>query len=214
MRYEGRIKNINQIIVSDPSYQKGVWCRYENDEINMRNCKVMLDVSPYHETITAEERAEYLPDNVDKSNLRDLTVDGVEFRLLISDGSHFCNLTENGFEHSSWLKMKDYTIGMDTACVSLGINDVADRIRSEIDTYQPSTCLRTLTDGEFGTVFEGTTPRSDVTCLIYVEGYLCDDTEYTIDDILEYLTNNFSIEDLHPVEDAQVTNDDLEIGGI
>lgn len=214
MKYEGKIKELNQIIVSDPSYHKDVWCRYENDAANMSNCNVEIDINEVEETIPAEEVAKEMPERLQNQVTKDLEIEGIEFQMLISDGVPFCNLTRNGFTHSHWVKINDFTIGMDTACVSLGINEVADRIRSEADTWQPSTCLHTLTDGEFGRVFEGTMPNSNSTCLIYISGYFDKDTEYSVEDILEYLRTNFSIDDLHQIVSEEQINDELEIGGI
>ena len=37
MNFTGMISKINHIIVSDPSYDKNVWCRYENDHFNENN---------------------------------------------------------------------------------------------------------------------------------------------------------------------------------
>ena len=213
MKYEGKIKELNQIIVSDPSYHKGVWCRYENDKVNMKNCNVEISLEEYHETIPAEEVAKDMPEEL-KGQADDLQINGIKLQMLISDGVPYCNLIKNGFTHTHWVQLKDFTIGMDTACVSLGINDVADRIRSEVDSWQPSTCLHTLTDGEFGQVFEGTAPKSGVPCLIYISGFLDKDTEYTVEDIIDYLKTNFQIDGMHPIESAEQTNDELDIGGI
>ncbi len=214
MKYEGKISHLNQIIVSDPGYAKDVWCRYENDDISMKDCNVEISIEECHETIPAEEVAKDMPEELRNQVTDDLEIEGIEFQMLISDGVPFCNLTKNGFTHSYWVKLKDFTIGIDTASVSLGINEVADKIRSEINSWQPSTCLHTLTDGEFGRAFEGATPKSGVVCLIYISGFLDKDTGYSAEDILEYLKNNFNIENLHPVETAEQTNDELEIGGI
>ena len=214
MKYEGKIKELKQIIVSDPSYHKDVWCRYENDKVNMKNCNIELNIAEIQETIPADEVAEDMSDTLKSQVKDDLTIEGIEFQMLISDGVPYCNLTRNGFTHSHWVKLNDYTIGMDTACVSLGINEVAEQIRNDIKSWQPVTALHTLTDGEFGNVFEGTTPKSKATCLIYISGYLDKDAGYSVEDILDYLKNNFQIDDLHPVEDFEQTNDELEIGGI
>ena len=46
MRYKGKIKEINHIIVSDPSYDETVACRYERKEINKKNWKVSIDIKP------------------------------------------------------------------------------------------------------------------------------------------------------------------------
>lgn len=36
MRYKGKIKELNQIIVSDPSYGEDTWGRYERTDMNKK----------------------------------------------------------------------------------------------------------------------------------------------------------------------------------
>ena len=111
MKYEGKIKELKQIIVSDPSYHKDVWCRYENDKVNMKNCNVELNIAEIQETIPADEVAKDMPDTLKSQVKDDLTIEGFEFQMLISDGVPYCNLTRNGFTHSHWVKLNDFTIG-------------------------------------------------------------------------------------------------------
>lgn len=213
MKYEGRISKLDRIIVSDPSYDKGVWCRYENDNANMSNCKVALNISEYHEVIPADEVARDLPEGMRSQVTKDLELEGIEFQLLISDSRLKCEIVKDGFNHPQWTTIQQFTIGMDSACVALGINEVADKIASERDSWQPSTALTTLTDGEFGTVCEGRTPNGNNTALIYITGSFDKDNGYTEEMLKSYLEAQLQIEDLHPVETEEQT-EDLEIGGI
>lgn len=193
MTYSGNINEINQIIVSDPSYEKGVWCRYENENLSAKNWNFNIEISEYN------ERDE------------DLDLRGIEFTLLLSNPNIRCRLTDKGVGYPKSKIVDKFTIGMDTACVSLGINDVADKIRSEQDEWQPSTCLRTLTDGEFGTVFEGRNPNSDEVDFIAIMGYLDEDTGYSEEDLMKYFEKNFAVENLSPVMSE---NDEMTLGGM
>ena len=214
MRYEGKISKLDQLIVSDPSYEKGIWCRYENDNLNMKNLKVLIDVSKVKETLTAEDQKKVLPDSYDINNLHDLNIEGTDIKVMIFDSRLNCDIVEDGFTHPIWAKINQFTIGMDTACVSIGANEVADKIRAEKEVWQPSTALNTLTDGEFGTLYEGTTPKGENVAMLFLTGYLDADTEYDEASILDYLKENLQIDDLHPVESIQETENELEIGGI
>ena len=44
MRYKGLIKDLNHIVISDPSYKDAVWCRYEKDNLNEKDWNVDLQV--------------------------------------------------------------------------------------------------------------------------------------------------------------------------
>ena len=45
MKYSGKIKELNHIVVSDPSYDKKVFCRYEYENINGKDWLVDLDIN-------------------------------------------------------------------------------------------------------------------------------------------------------------------------
>ena len=51
MNFTGMISKINHIIVSDPSYDKSVWCRYENDHFNANNWTADIQLQDVDETI-------------------------------------------------------------------------------------------------------------------------------------------------------------------
>lgn len=193
MTYSGNINKINQIIVSDPSYEKGVWCRYENENLSAKNWNFNIEISEYNERV------------------EDLDLRGIEFTLLLSNPNIRCRLTDKGVGYPKSKIVDKFTIGMDTACVSLGINDVADKIRSEQEEWQPSTCLRTLTDGEFGTVFEGRNPNSDEVDFIAIMGYLDEDTGYSEEDLVKYFEKNFAVKNLSPVMSE---SEEMTLGGM
>lgn len=195
MFYKGQIEKINKVVVSDPSYKEGVWCRYESDKVDSSG--------PWRVQMVVNEYA----DNVDGYDIK-----GIDFSLLLSSSLIFaktCNLAKDGssFSHPKPLEMKETEIGMDTACIALGINDVADEIKASIDEWQPSCALKTLTDGMFGNVIEGS--HEGVTYLLYVSGYFDEDTGYTVDDIVQYLSSVFKIKELELVKDEPAIDEKI-----
>ena len=54
MRYRGLIKNLKHVIVSDPSYDKNVECRYENDQLDGDDWISELDITDDGEFIDFE----------------------------------------------------------------------------------------------------------------------------------------------------------------
>lgn len=178
MRYKGKIKELNHIVISDPSYDKDVWCRYEKDNLKEKNWNVDIDIHP----------------TVDK--IEDFTIKGTEFFLFLSKDKRLSELRENGtIRYLSGLEIKETEIGMDTACVALGINEKADEIIELRDDWQPECSLNTLTDGIFGTVKEGKL-NDNHTVFIWLSGYLDEDTGYSIEEIVDYLQYQLNIVDL------------------
>ena len=178
MDFKGICKDIDRIVVSDPSYGEGVWCRYERNDINGHNWKVQGFVNEVHD------------------DYEGIPINYVEFvvALSIPDVHYgFMNLHPDGsFAHAADVKVKDYTIGMDTACVGFGVNKVADEIKASRDEWQPGCCLRTLTDGEFGSVREGV--YDDEVKFIVLNGFLDEDTGYSVKDVFDYLVSSLEIE--------------------
>lgn len=196
MFYKGQIEKVNKIVVSDPSYKEGVWCRYEN------NAFPEMD-GPWNVQLAINNYADDYGDFIAK---------GVEFSLMLTSSlcwiDHFV-LDEKGkqFSYAPFVKLKETEIGLDTACVALGANNHADEIKSCVDEWQPSCALRTLTDGTFGVVQEGTFD-SDVH-LIFVNGYFDEDTGYSIEDIVNYLSTMFEIKNLELVKDKPALEDEI-----
>ena len=178
MRYKGKIKELNHIVISDPSYDENVTCRYEKDNLKEKNWNVDIDIHP----------------TIDK--IEDFTIKGTEFFLLLSKDKRLSELRENGtIRYLSGLEIKETEIGMDTACVALGINEKADEIIELRDDWQPECSLNTLTDGLFGTVKEGIL-NDNHTVFIWLSGYLDEDTGYSIEEIVDYLQYQLNIVDL------------------
>lgn len=195
MFYTGRTDEIYKVVISDPSYKEGVWCRYENDNIAACDSwKVQLAINQTSEVVEGYE------------------IKGIDFALLLSADAvsrRACQLTKDGssFSHPRALKIKEYEIGMDTACVALGVNEVAEEIKASIGVWQPGCALRTLTDGFFGNVYDGSLGGN--TMLLYVSGFLDEDTGYSVEDVVNYLSSAFKIKDLQLVKDEPAIDEKI-----
>jgi len=183
MNYRGKIKDINHIVISDPSYEEGVWCRYEKKNLNEKDWFVDIEINDINE--------EY----------KGFTIKGTEYRLLLQSDRDNAEMLEGAISHSKKIKIEKIDIGVDTACVALGINEYADEIINSKDEWQPDCSLKTLTDGIVGEVIEG--KKDGKMALLFIAGSLCEDVEYTKEAILSYLVEQFKIEDLEKVK----TND-------
>lgn len=196
MFYKGQIEKINKVVISDPSYKEGVWCRYESKSFPKMEgpWNVQLAINNYTE------------------DYGDFVAKGVEFSMMLTS-SIFSNdnfkLDENGkqFSYLPFVKLKETEIGLDTACVALGANEYADEIKSCVDDWQPSCGLKTLTDGTFGAVQEGT--YDGKVHMLFFNGYFDEDTGYSIEDIVNYLSTNFEIKDLELVKDKPALEDEI-----
>lgn len=178
MKITGKIKELNKIIVSDPSYETKVTCRYENNELNAKNWNVTVEIHDVSEKIDG------------------LQINGIDFFILLSNPKQHCQLKEDGsFSYESSNKIKEIDIGMDSACVAFGINTLADKIKSEKDIWQPEDSLKTLTDGLFGYVKEG--KEDGNVNFIYISGYLDEDTDYSIQDVINYITTQLEVKELY-----------------
>lgn len=179
MRYKGKIKELNHIVVSDPTYERNVWCRYEKNNLNERNWEIDIDIYPVETPINDE-----------------ISVKGTEFYLFLYKDKRICKLKDNGtISYFKGIELKETDIGMDTACVALGINDKAKEINDSQDDWKPEFALNTLTDGIFGTVKEGIA-KGNQTVFIWISGYLDEDTGYTMDEIIDYLKEQLNITEL------------------
>lgn len=181
MRYKGKIKELNHIVVSDPTYEKDVWCRYERENLNEENWLVNIDIKPSIE--------EY----------KDFTIKGTEFFLFLCKDKNWAELKENGtISYLKGIELNEIDIGMDTACVALGIDENAKEIIESQGEWQPECALNTLTDGTFGTVKEGKIENGENNDIVFIwiSGYLDEDTGYTMEDIIDYLQEQFNITEL------------------
>lgn len=187
MRYKGKIEDLNHIIISDPSYDETVTCRYEKNNLREKNWLVDIDIKP-----TVDE-------------IEGMKFKGIEFYLFLYKDKRLSELKENGtIRYLNSIKMNEIEIGMDTACVSLGINEKAEEIIELRDEWQPECSLNTLTDGIFGNVKEGKMFEHPV--FIWLSGYLSEDTGYSIEEIVDYLTEQLNIKELK----KEITNPIIE----
>lgn len=178
MRYKGKIEKLEHIVISDPTYDEDVSCRYERKNVNAKNWVVDIDINKVSDPINDE-----------------ITIDGTEFFILLHPSNRVCELKEDGkISYLVGHKLNEFDIGIDTACVALGINEFADEIIESRDDWQPECALNTLSDGIFGCVREGL--LGNQVNFICISGYLSDDTGYTIEDILDYLEYQLEILDL------------------
>lgn len=187
MKCSGKIKNINHIVISDPTYEKDVWCRYELDNLKEKNWHVDLDVYE-------------VEDKYD-----DYTINGIEFNMVLQKVKGLCRVDDDKIKYLNGLDIKDYEIGMDTACVALGINNNAKQIIDSQTEWQPDCAIRTGTDGMFGSVTEGR--KKDELAFLVITGYLSSDMDYDVDTLFDYLVDKFEITDLVKEETIVVDKD-------
>lgn len=177
MKYFGKIAKIDNIIVSDPMYKADVYCRYQNDNVNMKDLNIQI----------------VLNNTMEKYD--DIEIKGTEFTVFISPQNSGYMLTEEGaFSHYERDKIKEIEIGVDSACVAFGINSYSDTIIQSQKQWQPPIALKTNGDGIFGKVWEGI--YDNEIDFIAFTGYLGEETEYSNDDILNYIVTNLEVTDL------------------
>lgn len=178
MRFGGKIKELNQIIVSDPSYGKDIYGRYERTNINGKDMNVDIEIHDYSEKIDG------------------LQINGIEFYILVHSPKEPCMLKEDGsFTHYKSDKVTEIDIGIDTSCVAFGINGFADDIRAAQEEWHPPFALKTLSDGIFGVVKEG--KENEKINFIFISGFLDEDTLYSIDDVIDYISTYMEVKDLY-----------------
>lgn len=178
MRYKGKIENLNHIIISDPSYDESVTCRYEKSDLKEKNWYVDIDIKK-----TVEKMGNF-------------TARGVEFFLFLAKDRELSELKEDGtIRYLKGIKLTETEIGMDTACIALGVNERADEIIELRDEWQPECSLNTLTDGFFGIVKEGVDKINDPV-FIWISGYLDEAAGYSIEEIVDYLQYQLNITEL------------------
>lgn len=179
MKFKGLVEKINHIVISDPAYKNGVWCRYENQNIKGTNWKAELELKEKEE---------------------------IEISLLLKKSDNDCGFDGDDITYSSDIQLGKYRIGMDTACVALGINDKAKEIIKSRGEWQPPCALKTGTDGYFGEVLEG--KRNDEVVFLMIFGYLDKDLFYDASVVFDYLKNQFELKDLKIEKNVSVINSD------
>lgn len=185
MKYKGKINNINHIVISDPTYEKDDGCRYEIENLKEKNWIVELNIYD-------------VEDKID-----DYLIQGIEFYLLLQKTKDLCQIDGENIKYLKNINIKKYDIGMDTACIALGINKNAEDIINSQSEWQPDCAIRTGTDGMFGLVTEG--KNNDGLAFIAITGYLSSDMGYDKNSLFEYLVSKFEINDL--VKEDNITID-------
>ena len=182
MKFTGKIDTINHIVISDPSYSKNVFCRYEKENLNEKDWFVDLTV---------------------KTN-EDPELSGYDINLLLYKTPDIVSFENGKLSCFPIVKTEHYEIGMDSACVSLGINKKADEIIKYKDLWQPPGCLRTGYDGYFGDIVEG--KIGDDLSFLFINGYLDKEMGYDESTIIDYLEDQFEIKDLQKVIEKDVVS--------
>ena len=187
MKCSGKIKNINHIVVSDPTYEKDDGCRYELDNLKEKNWYVDLDV------YEVEDKYE------------DYIIKGIEFNMVLQKVKGICRVDDDKIKYLNGLNIKNYEIGMDSACVALGINNKAKQIINSQAEWQPDCAIRTGTDGMFGSITEGR--KKDELAFLVITGYLSSDMDYDVDSLFDYLVDKFEITDFVKEETIVIDKD-------
>lgn len=123
-KYKGTIDKLEKLVVSDPIYEKDVWCRYENNFSIPNECNFEL-------TTTRDQYNDLF------FSIKIFPKENTEFNdvILVDDNSLVHYLKS--------LDTKRYDIGIDTAHISFGINDM-----------DKGFSVGTTSDGMFGSVVE------------------------------------------------------------
>lgn len=212
MKYKGIIKNFNQLVVSDPHYEKNVWCRYERiiEKPETWNVEIIIK--------DVDEMQEYKG--------QEFRVTGIDFSILIKRENVYCNLSEIGeFSYKKGTKLTNTEIGIDTAQVCMGVNEKAKRINeyakkinkekdlgTVFSDYNPSFAIQTGSDGKLGTVKEGI--KNGEISFIVITGFF-DECAYvnSIEELKNYIERQLNIENLE-IQKESITQDkelDIEI---
>lgn len=132
MLKNGTIKKLNGIVISDPSYGQDVKCRYQSDR--------------------KYEKWQYEYSSISrKEKYKDFTFSMIDFCLKLGSSDVIqeikINEEDSSFSYPSDFKMKEFRIGMDTACFCIGS-------KTNYDAFGESMAIDTGTDGYLGVVFE------------------------------------------------------------
>lgn len=170
MELKGKIKSLKKLVVSDPYYDKNVFCRYQKNRLGSKEWDV--------EIMTYNDDDGY----------------GINVHIILKRPNEFFELSadKNSFR-TYQRKRKSYMIGMDTASIAIGANEFADMILESKDDWQPDCAICTTTDGIFGYVYEGIADRE--VKYIYIDGFIPNDAMLSHKDIFDYLISQLCIED-------------------
>jgi len=185
--YRGKIKKINQIVISDPGYGNDVFCRYERKNLYEKDWTVNIQLT-----------------NVSKKYMG-VHIKGISFLVLFKANNREYITSKDGVDCINDLLLNRINIGIDSACIAFGIDEYAEEIKKTQDEWQPECSLKTLTDGIFGEVIEGVKDNNVV--FIGFDGYLSESTGYSKDEILNYICKQFKIEELQKLKDLKKERD-------
>ena len=171
MNFTGMISKIDHIIVSDPSYDKNVWCRYENDHFNANNWTADIQLQDVDETIEG------------------YCIAGTDIGIMLHHPSVNARMEQDRIRFPSIYKLNKYTIGIDRACVSIGVNEKASEIANEKNSSEYGTALHTLTDGQFGTVYEGVDKDGNIVGDPIMGSRNLEDWKTAVEDALEKINS-------------------------
>ncbi|MBQ2917085.1 MAG: hypothetical protein IJE59_02785 [Clostridia bacterium] len=210
MKCKGIIKNFSQLVVSDPHYEKDVWCRYEKNIEKPETWNVEIIIKD------VDEMQEYKG--------QEYRVIGMDFTILIKRENVYCNLSDIGeFSYKKGTKLTETKIGIDTAQVCMGvnekateINEYAKKINKEKDLgtvfsdYNPSFAIETMSDGILGTVKEGT--KNGETSFIVITGFFDECASVnSVEELKNYIEKQLNIENLEIQKESIVQDKELDI---
>lgn len=162
------------ICVSDPSYDKDVWCRYSLNK-DLSNFLVVFDHAQ------KEEEYEF------KGKKNQYLADYYTLVLAVNENvlnSIKFNTGDGSISHPTKYSVKQVEIGIDTASIFIGTN-------KDFATWGNS--MDTGSDGMFGTLFQFTYERKKVAIVLQ---FYMDNTFNTSEDVLEYLKGNLYLEEV------------------
>ena len=177
MNYVGKIEKINHIVISDPTYTNDVKCRYEKDNFGEKDWAVDLNITPV------------------ETKVGEYHIKGYDVSILLKKNSNSCKVDNDGnLKYYNNIDLKEYTIGMDSACVAFGVNDKAKEIINSQEEWQPPCAIKTGGDGIFGEVIEGF--ENGKTSFIWITGYF-EDEFVNENELFDYLIKQFELKELN-----------------
>lgn len=194
MKGTAKIKNLRSIVISDPHYEKDVWCRYERNLDKIEDWRVEFIIQSYNDKLKIFDK--------------EVNVSGTEYSILLARPNVNCKLLAvDCVMGVRDIKTQDYEIGVDSAQVAMGTNENADEINeytkefNESDVsymlaeYNPPFAIQTYSDGKYGTVREAI--ANDEVQYIYINGFFDEDTAiYNNEQLKRYLERQFNLEDI------------------
>ena len=144
MKKEAVIKKLDGIVISDPSYNKDVWCRYESN-IKDTNWNMVF--------------------NSKKEKDNEYGFESIDFNLSIGNPKVLdkIEIENDSISYPASLKVKEFEIGMDTACFCCGS-------MKNYKLLEESMSISTGTDGMMGSVYEFKFPGQDNPVAIVFQG--------------------------------------------